>query len=169
MTEAKKKPRYTTHTIESLMARTEEYGDCRLWTGYLGNGVPMVFHDGVLMPVRRLIRTLEGKSTNRAFFYSCTCGEGRCVEGTHILERTGNKHMRLMAANSDLSPLKRAKLIVVNRTLKAKLSLDAARQIRASTERTAVLAERYGVSRYTICRVKRHEAWSENTFAGLMR
>lgn len=48
--------------------------------------------------------------------------------------------------------------------LNAKLTLDHVRAIRASTELTKVLAERYGVTESAICRIRSNIAWRDGNY-----
>lgn len=161
------------HTIESLLERTVEEGDCRLWTGYLCNGVPQVHHQGKMVPVRRLMLALAGKNSTAAAFVACSCGNTSCVEPLHIVQHTEVHHMRKMARASSTGPAKLIRIARLTQTMRANSiigSIDVAREIAASTESGPVLAARYGVNCTTINNIKRGDSWASGAhpFAGLV-
>ena len=161
------------HTIESLLERTVEEGDCHLWTGYCANGVPQVHHQGKMVAVRRLLLTLAGKDGTAAAFVPCNCGNPRCVEPAHIVQHTAAHHMTRMALAAGTGSAKQiriARLTQTRRAASAIGSIEVAREIAASTESGPVLAARHGVNRTTINNIKRGRTWATGTnpFATLM-
>ena len=157
------------HTIESLYEDTEEYGECRIWTAYIGNGTPMVYHQGRMYSVRKLLTELSGLST-AANFFGCTCGDNRCVALEHIVRRKKTDHMRTMTKNSAKTatcPIRCAKISAAKRKA-GKLSLTDMAEIVLSNESGPDLAGKYGVTRSRINQVKRG-IQPGNPFAGLMR
>lgn len=167
-----KKP--AVHTTESLKARCTEEGDCWLWDGYLGNGVPMVHHEGKMVAVRKLLTALAGKSIKRGAYFSPSCGNALCVCPDHIVRRSQNEHsghMARMLAQSPANDLRILKLTQTRRSRYAKLTLDDARMARASTESSQKVAEKLGVTKALIARIRRGVQWKDhaNPFGGLMR
>ena len=161
------------HTIESLLARTEEEGDCRLWTGYRANGVPQVYREGRMVPVRRVLLTLAGKNCSGAAFVPCVCGNARCVAPKHIVQRTMEHHIQAMARAVNTGAVKQIRIAKLTQTQRASSRIGSAavaREIAVSAESGPVLAERHGVSRSTINNIKRGRSWASGTnpFAGLM-
>ena len=162
----------TIHTIESLMALTTEEGNCRLWNKYLGNGVPMIYHDGKFIQVRKLLLTLQGIEI-RTRYTSPSCNNPLCVEPSHIVQRTEKQqhtHMARLVSQSPSNHMRLAKITKARRDLYAKLTQEQAIEIRMSIESGPVLAERYGVTRTLISRIKRGQTWAQqfgNPFAGL--
>ncbi|MBF5006865.1 hypothetical protein [Diaphorobacter caeni] len=161
------------HTIQSLLARTVEEGSCRLWTGYLANGVPQVHHGGKMVPVRRLLLTLAGIDCSAAAFVPCNCGNSSCVEPKHIVQLSFRHHMSAMARTSNAGAVKQIRIAKLTQTRRASSrigSVTVAREIAISAESGPVLAKRYGVSRSTINNIKRGTAWAAgaNPFAGLL-
>lgn len=150
------------HTIDSLRARCEEEGHCWLWTGYFGNGVPMVYSKGRMRSVRLVLLELQGPVRRSAKYFAPTCGNAACVCPDHIAQRHPAEHMAHMGRNVDSrGPARRIKLTAHARATKAKLTIEQAREIRMSTESGPVLAERYGVSRSIVNRIRRGEAWAD--------
>lgn len=151
----------TIHTLESLFALTTEEGECRLWNKYLGNGVPMVYHDGRFIQVRKLILTLQGIDV-WARYTASRCNNPLCVEPSHIIQRSPKQQHLHMAKQVSLSPSNPARI--------AKITQEQAIEIRLSDESGPVLAERFGVTRTMISRIKRGESWAHefgNPFSGL--
>jgi hypothetical protein len=165
----------TEPTLDSLKARTIEEGDCWLWQGYLQNNTPQVasYKNGGkrMVSVRKLIRELETGRQQPKGHYSNTCGECSCVNPDHTIWRSNHMHMRSMGRGRG-SVTKAAKLREYRvSTGQVKLSESKAQEIRLSDDSGPVLAERYGVSRGLINRIKRGRAWRvlSSPFAGLFR
>jgi hypothetical protein len=157
------KPR-TIHTLESLQARVVEVGDCWEWQGYIQNNTPQVaaYPGGKkkMVSVRRLLRELETGRAQPDGHYSNTCGNPLCVNPDHTIWRGQDAHMRAMASKrrvSDVTANKLRKFRVESGL--AKLDESKAQEIRLSTESGPVLAERYGISRSWVNRIKRNEVW----------
>lgn len=163
------KPR-AIHTLESLMARTEEVGDCRVWTGYSTNKTPQVHHQGDMVSVRKLILELSGVRVNGQFI-GATCGTENCVCPEHIIQRNQKNQAKAMAKKAAERRAERETMHIISRRKRAdtKLNLEAVREIRASEESGPILAAKYGVSRTLINKVKRGIYWRDegNPFAGL--
>lgn len=159
------------HTPETLKARCVEEGDCLIWTGYFANGVPMVSHDGKMRPVRALLLSMSGVSLKGFYTVVAGCGDKRCVCEEHAKTYTKRQHMAYMGRNVDAKgPGRTAKITAISRATKAKLTIEQAREIRASDEPGPVLAEKYGVHRGVVSRIRRGIAWRDasNPFAALM-
>lgn len=158
------------HTIDSLKNRTIEDGECWEWQGYCANGTPSVSHDGKMISVRRLFTQLLG-NTVRDGYYVPNCGNKFCVNPEHITYNDPKQHMRKAARKALQSPTRRLKIQIYKRATVAKLTQEKADEIRISTEPARVLAEKYGVNKSIICRIKKGQAWVNlaNPFAGLIR
>lgn len=164
------------HTIESLKARTVEEGDCWLWQGYKANGTPQVSHPrpgftSKMYSVRRLMRDLvTGKPTPDGH-YVTRCDNSDCVNPQHVLFRSDEQHMKIIGrttGNLTRSMKLRKFRISIGH---AKLSEQIAQEIRLSNESGPALAQRYGVDKSLISKVRRGTAWRvlASPFAGLMR
>jgi hypothetical protein len=165
----KTKPKQV-QTLESLRARTVEEGECLIWQGYIGNAVPQVSHGGKVVSVRRLILELSGKCVKPTDYAAPRCGNAACVCQEHVMIRTTAQHSRAMAKSPTRNEdLRAAKLAAVARQGRAKINIQQAREIRCSEESGTVLAERYGIDKGLVSRIRRGEAWREfsNPFAGL--
>lgn len=165
------------HTIESLKARTIEEGDCWLWQGYKANGTPQVSsprpeRKGKMYSVRRLMRELDSGRQTPDGHYVTTCDNPACVNPEHVKFMSDRHHLARIASITRHGSSKSMKL----RKFKiasgiAKLSEEIAHEIRLSDESGPVLAERYGVNRSLISKVRRGDAWRplSNPFGGLFR
>lgn len=91
-----------------------------------------------------------------------SCMNDDCVEPTHMVMRPANWKHRGKTRTL-------ASIVRMSIASQRKITRDDARAIRASTERSAVLAERYGVTRETINQVRRGATHREfaGVFAGL--
>ena len=162
----------TIHTIESLMALTTEEGDCRLWDKYLGNGVPMVFHDGKLIQVRKLLLLLQGIEV-RTRYTAPTCNNPLCVEPSHIVQRTSKQQHAHMARQVSASPSNHSRIIKITKARReqvGKITQEQAIEIRMSDESGPVLAGRFGITRSMVNRIKRGQSWAQefgNPFSSL--
>jgi hypothetical protein len=154
----------TNHTIESLKARTIEEGDCWLWQGYIVNSTPQVigYPDGKkkMVSVRRMLRELVTGQKQPDGHFGNTCGNHQCVNPDHAIWRGQDAHMRAMAKTRTVSTVTAHKLRQhrINAGF-AKLDESKAQEIRMSSEPAPVLAERFGVSKSAISRIRRNEVW----------
>ena len=159
----------TVHTIESIYAMTDEVGDCRIWKGYTSSaGVPMVYHDGKMMAVRKVVSSFFQKQGAR--YYVCKCGTSGCVAYEHIQKRSERQHLAVMRGNSAKSAsshIRRAK-ISATKLAQGKLNPEAINQILSSNEPRNVLAEKYGVTTTRIAQIRRNGSLLNNVWAGLM-
>lgn len=164
----------TVYTLQTLLDRTTEEGDCRLWTGYAQNGAPMVFHDGKLIQVRKLVLILTGV-TLRGQYTACRCGDPLCVAPAHIVQRTVKEHHTLMGlrvSQSSSNPARVAKITKARRGKLAKITQEQANEIRCSDESGPVLGARYGITKSQVRNIKIGRSWNVsldfgNPFAGL--
>ena len=153
----------TVHTVDGVKARVIEEGECWLWQGYIQNKTPQIAHyiDGkkVMVSVRKLLRELETGKPQPKGHYANTCGEYRCVNPDHTIYRSKDTHMRIMGRSKG-SLTKSAKLREYRvSTGQVKLSESKAQEIRLSEDSGPVLADRFGVSRGLINRIKQGRAW----------
>lgn len=164
---------HTQLTLEGLLARTVEVGDCREWQDYSGNGTPLV-HDGTKMqPVRRVINQLLGKPVGK--YLVPRCDNPACVAPEHIQSRTQAQHSQRMAAKVDMqAPARVLKLQKTARAHRGKITEEIASAIFYSTTPAKEEAARYNIAKSLVCRIRRGESWRElsaanNPWVGLMR
>src|SRR5687767_8625125 len=85
-------------TMESLLARTVEEGECLIWRGYVANKTPQVAHNGKMVTVRRLMLQLQGKDPKD--YCASSCGDPLCVAPHHIVSRSKSLHLKRMTKMS---------------------------------------------------------------------
>ena len=159
-----------THTVQSLKQRTIEVGDCWEWQGYYGNGTPQVSQNGKMQAVRRVFTELLGGQIKKGY-YIPKCRNNRCVNPDHTAFNDPKTHLTKIGKVALKSPTRRLKIQIHKRKTISKLTQEIADVIRVSDDNSRVLAEKYGVNKSVICRIKRGEAWVNlsNPFAGLIR
>lgn len=166
----------TIHTLESLKGKCIEEGDCWLWQGYMANNAaPMVYHNGELWFVRRLVATMIGKPPSPNHKYMSTkCGSKLCICPEHLQYRTEKQHMSAMAKAVDPRSITR-KLNLMTAARKrsiTKLSKEKVLAIHRDDRSYREIAADYGVSKSLVGKVKRGKAWEDiykqiNPFSGL--
>ena len=176
-----KKPRkpyppraFTVHTLETLMARCEEVGDCMEWQGsYTGNGHPAVRHNKQNVLARRLAYTLARNVIKPGYVLAMKCSNPRCIDPAHVVQRTEKQHMAHMGKQGRQSDhLRSAKIAATKRASgQAKLTEQQVREIRASQKTNRQLAAEYGINPSRINGIRLGRMWKDfsNPFAGLMR
>lgn len=162
------------HTIESLKARTIEEGDCWLWQGYSVNGTPQVCEDGKMVPTRRVMTRLAGKTLKPGLHYFVpTCGNDACVNPEHTVQRSPRTHMGVMGKMASVGAVKtlRVAKAAEARRKSSKLGIDAANAIRQAEGTYLEIAERFGCHKSMVGRIRRGEQWKDhaNPFGALMR
>lgn len=163
----------TYHTIESLMARTEEVGNCIEWQGYFQNKAPYVQHGDRFLAVRRLIKELLGGNESGKLSYGTTCGNRRCVNPEHIAARNVRQHMQYLTSKTDYkNPIRIAKL--QKSAQKRRVLTDEQVFLAFSDPRScAEIAQELNVSKALVAKIKRGESnrtaiAKNNPFFGLM-
>jgi hypothetical protein len=161
-------------TIESLKNKSVEEGECWIWQGYfVKQNVPMVYHDGTMRAVRRLIFQMNTESeSTRRWYYVPSCGDYRCINPEHIKRLTAKQHMSAMAKSLANNPSKQAIKSAKISEKKRKLTPEQVSEILNTNELAYKLAEKFGVCRSTVGRYRQGNAGISNKinpFAGLMR
>ena len=160
----------TIHTIESLLARAVEEGECFLWQGYAAQGVPQIHHDGKMAPVRRVMWELMGKKVVDGF-YSTKCHSKDCVNPRHIVYRSREEHIAHMN-EQEFSLERRLNMTKARRRRDdIRLSEDIAKEIRMANGNYRDIGSQYGVTKTVVSRIKRGVYWADSAspWAGLMR
>lgn len=160
----------TVHTIESLLARAVEEGECFHWTGYFARGVPHVHHNGKMQAVRRVMWELMGKKVADGF-YSTKCNNKDCINPKHIVLRSKDEHIAYMNSQ-EFSIERRLNMTLARRRRDdVRLSEQLAREIRMADGRYEDIGSQYGVTKAVVSRIKRGVYWAESAspWAGLMR
>ena len=154
--------------------RTEEYGDCHLWTGATTErGYPihkLAGHPCQL--VRRTVFRLCGGVLVPRQPVDVRCGEVRCLNPEHMFQSSTKAVAKKAAKRGAWSGLARAAKISASRRKGANIKLDEARAalIRNSEESGPVLAARHGINKSLANNIKRGAAWKDysNPYLQLM-
>lgn len=153
-------------TLDRIFANCVEYGDCLLWQGKFSNRSPQLTVGRTTVQLRRLVfEQTGGEAIPAGRFPVMRCREPRCLQHKHIQLMTHKQIGALAAKEGKLSTPSRCAAVAAacQRPGHAKLTTAQAREIRLSTESGPVLAERYGIHRSLVPRIKRGEAWRETT------
>ncbi len=163
-----------THTLQTILARTDEVGECLEWQGFTSaDGAPQVKIDGKLLMVRRVIREMLDKPAAPGHFLAPSCGNARCVHPEHVVERTARQHAQRMAASvTRNSPTRIARLQRANKHKRA-LSDEGLELARHDPRSAAAVARELGCSRDLVSSIRNGRAYrqvsaAENPFAQLI-
>jgi hypothetical protein len=163
----------TIHTVESMLASAQEEGDCRLWMGSMGTTkTPQVWHEGKMVAVRRLLRTLAGEETPPGVYVCASCRDQRCIEPQHTILRYPGSHYKAMAKAAHTGThktIRRTRLSEWRRANPIKLDADRANAIRGDDRCYREIAATFGISKDMVGKIKRGQLWRDhsNPFAGL--
>lgn len=162
--------------LDDIKARCEEVGECWIWQGATGQtGYPIVKVAGQgCKLVRRLVLELRGVELKPRQPTVTTCNDKLCVCPEHVKATNPSSVGRAAAKRGAFSsPARGAKIAKARRAAAdSKLTAEAAREIRESSESGPALARKYGVNRSRIQAIKSGKAWKDytgNPFQGLMR
>lgn len=162
------------HTVESLLARTDEFGDCLIWNGYSFKNTPYVSADGAMTSVRGLLWKLQGKKAPEGrVFYRAVCEQDRCVCPQHIRCETADEHMKRMAQperRTAAGEALRAARISRRRRKNSRVTPEVLQTIMQSDESGPALSAKLGISRQLISQYRRGRLGAtraSNPFQGL--
>lgn len=159
--------------LAGLQAMCEPVGECIEWQGPTLKGkTPLVYvPKGFVLPewgqYRQSARVViwflsRGSRPPASTVLRPRCCNDKCVSVEHMVAFPRAKQSVEQARRGELSTPKRtAAAIRRARSLETKLTMDIAREIRASDEAPKVLAPRYGVTTSTITAVRRGILWPE--------
>lgn len=147
-------------TLQTIKDRSDEVGECWLWAGATSNtGHPIVKIKGCgCKLVRRVSFILNGGELAARQPVVPMCNEKLCVNPEHLEVSTTKKIAKKAAKEGKFSTLQRCAAISRGQGYRKKLSDDAANEIRYSEESGPVLADRHGIHKSLVNRIKRNEA-----------
>ena len=155
-------------TLDRILANCEEFGECLLWKGVMANSNPQLWVRATeqdprnYVPARRLVyEATKGMPIRSGYFPVMKCREPRCLNPAHIVILTRSQ-IGLLATKEGKygTPARRAAISKARRQdTRSKLTLALANEIRVSTDTGPVLAERYGIDKSLVNRIKRGEVW----------
>lgn len=151
--------------IQQIVKRCDKDGSCLLWRNMkdFNGGYAIVRIARRTMKVHLLMWQLSAKSAlAEGLALVNKCGSRHCVEPSHWRCVPKEDVPRLTVKG-----LKRSADTIIRSTLarrrRGRMTIEAAREIRASEEPTGVLAERYGVDRSRINAIRAGRTWRELT------
>jgi hypothetical protein len=146
------------HTVESLLKRTNDVGQCKEWTGYYAGSSPVVYHEARMQSTRRLICRLQNNPAPASYFINSTCNNPKCVNPDHFLRHTQKQHAAYMASKVEaLHPQRLMKLSAMAQ-VRRKLTDDQVRTILGGTDSCVVLAREFNVNKSLISKIRRGQA-----------
>ena len=159
--------------IERIKQKTVQVRKCWEWQGaFQKRGrTPVMRVDDKVFGVRRLIAQHLGLDLREGLLATCRCRNWACVNPDHIQTVTRKVLQRRIGkkVNFRLNLLQKKKLSERMRK-RGKLNEQIAKEIRECTEPLEEIAQRYGVSRFTVRAIQRGEAWRDysNPFVQLI-
>ena len=159
--------------LSGLLDKCEPVGECVEWQGDTLKGkTPIIYVPrGYVLPdwgqyrqsARVVIWALfHGDKPQAGTVLRPRCCNDKCVAVEHMQQVKRAKQTVEQSRRGELStPKRKAAAIRRARSRETKLSVEMAREIRASSEASRVLAPIYGVSRATITAVRRGVLWPE--------
>lgn len=154
--------------LQRIRAQCVEEGDCLIWQGASAK-VPHVTIDRKKVNIRRLVLEEAGIPLVKGAMLGCSCGESKCIDLAHIVQRTRAQHGKYFGKRGAYSgPLKIAKMAATKRA-RSKLDDEKVAEIRASTESAMALSARYGVAASYVQSIRIGKLWKNysSPFAGL--
>ena len=140
--------------LEFLLQRCSAVDGCLLWLGQLRHG-PCVMIARKQYQVRHLVWRAMGHGLSRAYMVVPRCGDARCVSPDCLKKEVRNGHVR----GKKMPLLQRKRIADTKRAAMGVITMEIAREIRASTEALVVLAARYSMPLSNVHRVKQGLAW----------
>jgi len=155
------------YLLQRICAYSHEDGDCLVWDRYCNGHMPVMNVGGTPRPVRRVVHELAIGPVRDGCEVIQTCETLKCVAPEHLAQITIEKRRALIAARR-VGRSQRASQVRFMRENFGKLSMEKAREIRASSEKGIDLARRFGVSPQLISLVRTGKSWAEpSPFDGL--
>jgi hypothetical protein len=149
-------------TLDAILARCVEEGECWMWAqGLNGAGHPVARHAGTSILVRRRAYELHhGRVPDgRSHGLRMTCRNTRCVNPSHIEAVTRSRLIREAKPRAAEHYMTFVRARVAQGT--TKLGFAAARAIRADLRSCIVVAAEYGVSPSLVTQIRRGEVWRD--------
>jgi hypothetical protein len=152
---------------KALRKHTVEEGDCLIWTGWLSYGSPKVVHahwrelglrtKGVSVR-RELTEAIKGRPMRKRMFAMTTCGDERCVNPEHLVQRTWSQVMKSVADHSDYRI--RGRKISATRRRNSRLTPEIVADIKAARTCTEA-AQKHGISLSHASGIRAGKYWTD--------
>lgn len=155
------------YLLQRITSYCHEDGDCLVWDRYCNGLMPVINVGGRPRPVRRVVYELAVGPVFEGFEVIPTCETPKCIAPEHLAMITIAKRRAIIAARR-VGRAQRASQVRFMRENHGKLSMEKAREIRASNEKGIDLARRFDVSPQLISLVRTGKSWAEpSPFDGL--
>lgn len=163
-------------TGKNLLQRVEglcaEEGECLIWHGLTARGpLPLIKHGNSNLSARRkLYEFVKGVMLEPNQVVRTTCGDKLCMKPSHLVAMTRDEAKKIDGANGAYNSARMQAIRYKTTRARAKLTIEIARDIRASDESDRALAKKYGVAHKQINLIRQGMAWAEvfSPFAGLI-
>lgn len=158
----------TFNSIEKILARCDEDADCMIWRGCRGRTNQPKTGNG---SVRRIAWKLVHGEIPEKRLVTVTCGHPMCLNPEHLALTNKAKVIRKNLSRLDVKVRQAASSRKAVRASVGKITMDIARDIRASDRLGRDWARELGVSESLVSCVKRGKTWKEpaSMWAGLAR
>ncbi len=151
-------------TIEAILERCIEEGDCLLWQGAMSHGTrPVARLDGTkkMVGVRRMMLELSGISPGRRRAFP-TCGNQACLNLAHLKPMEHATMLKLVAAQTGYArSVTRNAKIAAGKRKHSPLTPEIVEEIRSSPESGRAVARRMGLCQSTVQAIRAHESWRD--------
>lgn len=155
-------------TITNIKSRCVEDGDCLIWQDRTNErGHPKYLQTSARRVVWNATHEQQLKPQE---LVTVTCGNPRCLQ--HLAKTNKSEAAKRGNASQAVKLKRGASIAKVKRETDGKITMDIARQIRASDKSGLEWADELDVSPSLISLVRRNKAWKEygnNPFQGLLR
>lgn len=156
--------------LDDIKDRCTEVGDCLEWQGYYERNHPRSAGQSVRRIVYELVHGPVESDPKKVV--TMTCDNHRCVHPDHLAYVKKTVVARRVASKGLFSTLIRKQRIAETRRQQSgSITMEIAREIRASDLNAKEEAKQRGISRGMVYKIRAHETWREygaNHFAGLM-
>ena len=140
--------------------RVDDETGCLLWAGAAKGTMARVWMPDIgVKTMTGAFTQLIGKKLPKGKVWVPVCGRADCANEAHRKPGTRSDYFKLQ--RPFLTPGHRARSTAGKRKASPYYSPEAAHDIRTSTEPAQVLADRYGMHRVHVYRIKRGEVWRD--------
>ena len=157
--------------LQRVKALVAQKKDCWIWKGLTSRGPMPVIHIGNsnVSARRRLYQEITKTTLTQGQIVKTSCGDKLCMNPAHFVVMTTQEARAVDAAKGSFNTLKMQVTRLRTTRARAKLTMDIAREIRASEDDAGTLAKKYGVHRKQINLIRQGKAWQEvaSPFSGL--
>lgn len=151
-------------TLEAILERCIEDGDCLIWQGAMSHGTrPTARIDGTrkTVGVRRLLLELNGIDPGRNRVFP-TCGNQACLNHEHLKPMKHAAMLKLVARQTGYArSVTRNAKIAASKRKRSPLTPEMVAEIRSSPESGRAVARRLGLCQATVQAIRAHDTWRD--------